>query len=585
MRKLYSLLNNKLRYFGFYLAILILIATGLEILSLALVIPAVSFFFDNSIAEKFPIIFSFLVKVSPLNFFSYNSNFDIFEKAVVGGLTCLFLIFFIKTVYLIYFHYMQYRFVNNLRVYLSSKLLSGYLKQPYKFHLSHNSSELMRSVLTEVSNIVGTTFVTIQMISEIFVLLSFSIFLTYSYFVPSITVLSILLFLSTLFYIYSKNKIKDLGVDRHTSEEKRIRFVQEGLTGIKIIKVLGLENFFLRKFMESEKLQSMITLKYNMFVSLPRLLFELIIAISLITFLTTFIFQGYQQQEIITGISVFLVAAFRLMPSINKLLIGFQSLKFNNETIKKIHQEIADININESNFKITEAKNGKISFKKEILLKDVSLNYEDRDTILKNINLEIKKNEFIAITGPTGSGKSTLIDLIIGLIKPTSGKILIDNNNLNSNLDSWQRQIGYVPQTLHFLDDTLKNNIAYGIDEKSINNDQIQYCLESAQLKQFVNGLKNGLDSKIGEDALRISGGERKRIGIARALYFNPSVLILDEPTNELDSVTEKKIIELLVKLKSKITIILISHKDSSFKLCDKIYKIENRNIDMIKKN
>ena len=129
--------------------------------------------------------------------------------------------------------------------------------------------------------------------------------------------------------------------------------------------------------------------------------------------------------------------------------------------------------------------------------------------------MEIKKNEFIAITGPTGSGKSTLIDLIIGLIKPTSGKILIDNNNLNSNLDSWQRQIGYVPQTLHFLDDTLKNNIAYGIDEKSINNDQIQYCLESAQLKQFVNGLKNGLDSKIGEDALRISGGERKRIGIA----------------------------------------------------------------------
>ena len=413
----------------------------------------------------------------------------------------------------------------------------------------------------------------------------FSIFLTYSYFVPSITVLSILLFLSTLFYIYSKNKIKDLGVDRHTSEEKRIRFVQEGLTGIKIIKVLGLENFFLRKFMESEKLQSMITLKYNMFVSLPRLLFELIIAISLITFLTTFIFQGYQQQEIITGISVFLVAAFRLMPSINKLLIGFQSLKFNDETIKKISQEIADIDKNEINFKITEAKNGKIYFKKEILLKDVSLNYEDRDTILENINLDIKKNEFIAITGPTGSGKSTLIDLIIGLIKPTSGKILIDNNNLNSNLDSWQRQIGYVPQTLHFLDDTLKNNIAYGIDEKSINNDQIQYCLESAQLKQFVNGLKNGLDSKIGEDALRISGGERKRIGIARALYFNPSVLILDEPTNELDSVTEKKIIELLVKLKSKITIILISHKESSFKLCDKIYKIENKNVHLIRKN
>ena len=264
--------------------------------------------------------------------------------------------------------------------------------------------------------------------------------------------------------------------------------------------------------MESEKLQSMITLKYNMFVSLPRLLFEIIIAISLITFLTTFIFQGYQQQEIITGISVFLVAAFRLMPSINKLLIGFQSLKFNDETIKKISQEIADIDKNEINFKITEAKNGKIYFKKEILLKDVSLNYEDRDTILENINLDIKKNEFIAITGPTGSGKSTLIDLIIGLIKPTSGKILIDNNNLNSSLDSWQRQIGYVPQTLHFLDDTLKNNIAYGIDEKNINNDQIQYCLESAQLKQFVNGLKNGVDSKIGEDALRISGGERKEL-------------------------------------------------------------------------
>lgn len=584
MKKLYSLLDKKLSYFAMFIAILMLISMILEVFSIALIIPAVSFFFDDTVTEKFPKIFEFLATFSPANLFSLTSEFNVFKKAVIGGLTFLLIIFLVKTIFLIYFNFAQHQFVNKLRVYLSSKLLSGYLRQQYNFHLSHNSSELMRNILTEVSNIVGCSFVVIQMISEVFVLVGFSIFLMYNYFLPSISVLTSLGLLALMFFTYSKKKINEIGIERLASEEKRIRFIQEGLSGIKIIKVLGLEKFFHNKFMISERLQSMITLKYNLFTSLPRLLFEIIIATSLIIFLLTFILRGYAQQEIITGVSVFLLAAFRLMPSINKLLIGFQSLKFNSETINKIHLEFKNNKDNDEIIKeAKESKNEKIKFENEILIKNISLSFPNREKILNDINFKIIKNEFIAITGPTGSGKSSLIDMIIGLIQPTSGEIFIDKKNLNLNINSWQRQIGYVPQTLHFLDDTLKNNIAYGVHEEKIDNKQIEYCLEFSQLKKFVKNLDKGINSTIGESALRISGGERKRIGIARALYFKPSVLILDEPTNELDAETEKKIIDLLVKLKLEITIILISHKESSFNSCDKIYKIENKKINLIR--
>ena len=586
MKKLYSLLDKKLSYFAMFIAILMLISMTLEVFSIALIIPAVSFFFDDTVIEKFPKIFEFLATFSPANYFLLTNEFSVFKKAVIGGLTFLLIIFLVKTIFLIYFNFAQHQFVNKLRVYLSSKLLSGYLRQQYNFHLSHNSSELMRNILTEVSNIVGCSFVVIQMISEMFVLLGFSIFLMYNYFVPSISVIISLGLLAYIFFTYSKKKINEIRIERLASEEKRIRFIQEGLSGIKIIKVLGLEKFFHDKFMISEKLQSMITLKYNLFISLPRLLFEIIIATSLIIFLLTFILRGYAQQEIIAGVSVFLLAAFRLMPSINKLLIGFQSLKFNSETINKIYLEFQNIKLNDETIRdVKETNSEKIKFENEILIENISLNFPNREKILNEINFKINKNEFIAITGPTGSGKSSLIDIIIGLVEPTSGQILIDHKNLNLNVNSWQRQIGYVPQSLHFLDDTLRNNIAYGIPEEKIDDEQINYCLESSQLKQFVKNLNKGLDSTIGEDAMRISGGERKRIGIARALYSKPSVLILDEPTNELDVETEKRIINLLIKLKSKITIILISHKESSVKYCDKIYKIENKRINLIKKN
>lgn len=579
MKKLFNLLDKKLQTFTLFLMFLVLISMALELMSIALVIPAVAFFFDDSISRDFPTLYEFLITISPLRFFENSVSFTDYQLALFGGLLLIFLIFLIKTLFLIYFLYLQHLFTNRLRVYLSTKLLRGYINQPYSFFLLKNSSDLKRYVLSEAGNVVGTSFVLIQMVSEYFVLIAFSIFLLFNYFVPSTIVITLLVGLAIFYYFFGKEKLYEYGSNNHALEEKRFRFIQEIFGGIKTIKVFGLEKFFNKRFYESEKFQAGEILKYNLINALPRVLFEIVIIICLVTFIISFNFLGYSPQETLSALGVFLVASLRLMPSFNKLLIGHQTLKFQQKTINKVTSELINNTQNEKFNNLNESLRKKIVFERDIIVRDVSLKFLNRKEIFKNINLKIKKNEFIGISGETGSGKSSLINLIIGLIKPNEGKILIDGKDLNFSNSSWHKQIGYVSQVLHFLDDTLKNNIAYGVEENEIDHYKIEECLRLSQLDKLVSKLDRKTETMIGENALRLSGGERKRIGIARALYLKPSILILDEPTNELDKITEDKILNLLGKLKSKMTIIIISHKINSFKYCDKIFKIENKKI------
>ena len=275
-----------------------------------------------------------------------------------------------------------------------------------------------------------------------------------------------------------------------------------------------------------------------------------------------------------------MVAAFRLMPSITKIMNCIQSIKWGEAVIKSIHDEIYQIDKKS----IIESRNEKIIFKKSIELKDINFNYNNSNkNILSGVNLNIKFGDSVGILGFSGSGKTTLINIILGLLKSTTGKILIDGKDINTGLQSWQSHIGYVSQSVYLTDDTLKKNIAFGsMKDEDIDPNKIKKALKDSQLEKLVLSLNNGLDTKLGEFGERISGGERQRIGIARALYNDPKLLILDESTNSLDSQTEEKILEDVISLNKSMTIIMIAHRLSTLSKCNRILKLSNSNIEEV---
>jgi len=270
-------------------------------------------------------------------------------------------------------------------------------------------------------------------------------------------------------------------------------------------------------------------------------------------------------------VGVFVAATFRMIPSLNRIIASIQSLKFYLPSVDVIHNELShyyasnDFQKNHVDFK----------FESNIKLKDVNFKFSEDTLVLNSVSLEIKKGEMIGIIGESGSGKSTLIDLIIGLNNPTSGLITIDDKYDISNFENWSSQVGYVPQTIYLSDDSIRNNIAFGLPENQINDTQINNAIVKSQLKSFIESLENGLETRVGERGVQLSGGQRQRIGVARALYNNPEVLILDEATSALDSLTEKELMKSILEFKGKITLIMIAHRLTTLKDCDIIYKME----------
>jgi ATP-binding cassette subfamily B protein len=287
----------------------------------------------------------------------------------------------------------------------------------------------------------------------------------------------------------------------------------------------------------------------------------------------------------VATVSIFLVVSIRIIPSVNRIITSLQNIKYFDASLDSLLTDLEPTNLKLVAINKINESNNKIDFQKEIRFNNVFFNYSKLDKpVLENASLTIKKNEFVGIIGETGTGKSTLVDLLIGLLSPSKGTITVDGKNINNNLESWKEKLGYVQQNTYLLDESIKNNVAFGYKENQFDIAKIENSIEKAQLIKFVNNLKNGLDSYVGEHGVKISGGEKQRIAIARALYNDPDILILDEATSSLDLDTEAKILETLVKFKKNKTMIFITHRTSSLGYCDRVFKIENNEIKEIKK-
>ena len=537
----------------------------LEAAGLGLIIPFVQSLTSESINDNF-------LKI--VHIFNFNPSNK--KELITVIIYFMFFIYTVKALYLTFFSYAQTKLLADLRVSLSNKLFNIYLNKPFQFHLRNNSSKLIRNI-DEISLVVSLFQFLILLITELVVLVGVSIFIILYEPIGSLIVISFLSIFGYVFYKKVQIRAKEWGKGRQFHSGLRIKQLREGFTSIKYIKILNRINEVLKVFTNNNIKLNSYEIKQNFTDSLPRLWLEWLVIVGFILLIIIMLFLNKDFNYIVSVLGLFAAAAFRLMPSLTRIMNSIQKIIYNRPAIDIVYKEFQDY---DKNLRTKKNNLSKIQFYKKINFKKVSFKYSGSDKlILDNLNFTIEAGSIVGIIGESGSGKTTLINLILGLLKPTDGEINIDNDDMLKNLPAWQNHIGYVPQDVYLVDDTIKKNIAFALPETTINDEAVDLAIKKSKLDKLINNLDKGKNTQIGEFGDRLSGGQKQRISIARALYSDPKVLIFDEFTNSLDLETEKKIIEEIINFKRDKTVIMIAHRLSTLKSCDSIYKIENSKI------
>ena len=561
-RKIWSILTSAERRSAVPLLGLMFIGMVLETLSVGLVIPALAMLTQSDIALNYPALqpaLQMLGSHSPQNL-------------VVGGMLVLVGVYLIKALFLAYLAWQQMRFAYGVQAQLSQRLFTVYLRQPYTFHMQRNSAQLIRNVIDEVGLFAVTGVQSaMQLITESLVLLGLCCLLLVVEPLGALIVVSVIGTAAWGFHRLTRRSISRWAAARQYHEGLRIQHLQQGLGGSKDVKLLGRETEFLEQYrshnMQSARVgQSVATLK-----QLPRLWMELLAVSGLAILAISMLAQGLALETIMPTLGLFAAAAVRLMPSVNRVLGAVQSLRYVVPVIDMLHVEL--------NFVSMEAigtRSPIVPFREVLEIHQITYAYPGAaKPTLKDISLAIQRGESVGFIGTSGVGKSTLVDVMLGLLNPDTGEVRVDSNNIQVNLRNWQDQIGYVPQSIFLTDDTLSRNVAFGLPNDQIDNTAVQRALKAAQLEEFVASLPDGLETLLGERGIRLSGGQRQRIGIARALYHDPAVLVLDEATSSLDTATEHGVMLAVRALHGAKTIIIVAHRLSTVEHCDRLYRLE----------
>ncbi|MCL0044989.1 ABC transporter ATP-binding protein/permease [Nitrospinaceae bacterium] len=544
---------------------LMLIGMVLEIIGLGLVFPILTLITNDNLASDYPILEPWLDRLG---------NPDQGELVIFAMLVFLGVVL-IKVLFLSFLTWQQSNFTLKVNTNLSLRLFTLYLRQPYAFHLQRNSAELIRNAMGQVGGLVGAITSCMMIATESLVLLGILGLMCFVEPVGTFSVAGIFGLTSLGYYHFTKKRMNRWGEEYQHHEALRIQYLQEGLGAAKDIKLLGREKEFIDRYQVHNLGSARITKNELLLRTFPRFGLELlaIIGITLIVFLM--ITQDKSMESLVATLGLFTAATFRIMPSVSRLLAAIQGVRFSFPIVHNLRKEfglIKDIK--------PQTEYSPLLLKKDLVLENVSFQYPSAESlVLKEICISIKQGESIGFIGSTGAGKSTLVDIILGLLVPVSGVVKVDGVDIQTNLRGWQDRIGYVPQTIFLADDTIRRNVAFGLSDNQVKDAAIWSSLSSAQLEQFVKGLPEGLDTQIGEGGVRLSGGQRQRVGIARALYHNPSVLVLDEATSSLDLITEGDFMDAVSALKGDKTLIIVAHRLTTVEHCDYLFKFENGKI------
>lgn len=561
MRKLWLVLSSAQRRSAKGLLVLMLIGMVLETLGISVVVPALGLIVESDAGNRNPVL-------APL--LRYRGN-AASETVVVVAMLALVGIYAIKALFLGFLAWRQMRFIYRLQADLSQRLFAGYLSQPYAFHLQRNSAQLIRNVTNEVERFSGGLQALLGLLTEGLVMFGIVAFLIAIEPFGALVAALMLGGAGWLLNRLTRTRIQHWGEALQFHHGMQIQHVQQGLGCAKDVKLLGREADFLAHYRihndgSARSWECITTLQ-----QLPRLGLELLAVTGLASLVISMIAQGRELAAIVPTMGAFAAAAFRLMPSVNRMVSGIQSIHFTQAAVDIVHAEIGN-----SDAAPAPAIALPLPLRRAIVFENVSYRYSSAEgVVLQGVSLSISLGSSVGFIGASGAGKSTLVDVLLGLLTPTDGKVYVDGIDIQANLRGWQDQIGYVPQSIFLTDDTLRRNIALGIPDERIDDLAVRRALRAAHLEPFINELPQGINTLVGERGIRLSGGQRQRIGIARALYHDPQVLILDEATSSLDSATERSVLDAVWALHGSKTLILVAHRLSTVRRCDCLFRLE----------
>ena len=563
---------------GHYLLIMVLIMAILDSLGVASIAPFVALLANPDIIVDN----IYLSKFYDFTGFSRADNIPIEIESflfILGILVFITMLF--STLFKAWTLYSFERYAQQCNFSLSCQLVSGYLRQPYSWFLNRHSSDIGKTILSEVDAVIrGALFPLIMVIAYSAVTLAIMSML----FIidPLLASLVGLGGIYVITYVFLRKHMSNIGEDRVLANKERFKIIQEGFQGIKDIKIYGLENTLLKRFYSPALRYAKHTATQHIIGKMPRFLME-ILAFGGILLVILYLMKNYEGfSDVVPILALYTLAAYRLMPSFQQVYSQVSTLRYSISALNILSDDLEMLKKNDiENADFSDSRKS-LGIKYGIHLNDIYFRYENQEELtINNISLKIPVRNTIGIVGSTGSGKTTIVDIILGLLQPNSGHMIIDDKMINhKNIRSWQRTIGYVPQQIYISDDTIVANIAFGHNPELIDLEKVKNSAVISNLHEFIiEELPNGYDTTVGEQGVRLSGGQRQRIGIARALYNDPEVLVFDEATSALDNITEKEVIEAIRNLGNKKTIIMIAHRLSTVRHCDNIFVLDKGNL------
>jgi len=566
VKKVYSVLDHQQRSRVFILLVLIFGGALFETLGVSAVLPLVSAVTDPSIIDENE-KYRFVKEL--LNISDYKMFILVMALALVA-------VYILKNVYLVLMINAQNHFTTNNQRRLSVRLMKCYMNQEYLFHVEHNVAELERNVNSDIENFINVLTALLQLVTEALVCLMLVVFLAFTDFYTTLMIIVLMSCFMLLFVKVFRRKLRGYGEQTREYSFKKNKAFLEAFGGIKEIKAASKEDYFANKYDSAFKSFAIAAQGQMLLAYMPRPIMESLCIGGLLLFMAIRIALGADVGKFVPVMSVFAVAAIRMLPSFNRVSGYLSTLMFNKAAVDAVCKDIKEMDAlnrnrygNEQIEKIESA---------DIRVENVSFAYPSRldKKIIDGANLIIPLNKSVALVGPSGAGKTTLADVILGVLQPDTGKIMVGNTNVLDYPKSWHQSIGYIPQSIFLTDDTIRANVAFGLPEEEIDDDRVWKALEEAQIADFVKSKEEGIYTTIGDRGVKVSGGQRQRIGIARALYSNPNVIVLDEATSALDNDTEKAVMDAIYNLSGKKTMIIIAHRLSTISECELIYEVKD---------
>lgn len=565
-RAVWSLLAKAERRKSLVLCVYLVIGTVLEVMSVGALVPLIQVLTQSNLQSKYPLID---------RMFPDSSDQFIVTVILIGVV----FIFLFKEIFLGFSLWIQRGFIARLETRFQTELFDRYTRQPYEFHLTNNSSLLSRNILNStnfINNVLDPIFmlltdgfVTVALCVALVVIEPIAMFVTIS----SVGVVAI------AFHGFSKRRIEKWGVERQLQDGMKLQQMNETFGGMKEIVMTGRGDYFRTRFSSNIGQLSHLNRKFTTLLGIPRLYLELLSVAGLAALVLSMLALGRTSESLLPLLALFAGGAFRLMPAINRITFAFQSLRMGRPIVGVLQEDILCAGSRVPNVEVGKP----VRFDHVIRFEDVTYSYPNTErTVIDGVSFEIKKGSEVGIIGTTGAGKSTIVDILLGLLKPTRGKVTVDGVDISTNIRSWQDLVGYVPQTIFLIDSSIRFNIAFGIDEQNIDDEKVVRALELAQLKEFVDELPAGMNELVGERGVRLSGGQRQRIGIARALYLDPPILVFDEATSALDMDTEKEVMKSLDHLRTDKTILIVTHRISALEHCDQTISVNEGKLSII---